>query len=955
MERFLYQCAKYISDKHKEDLFDVTVVFPGRRAGVFFLAYLQQEMEKPTLAPEITTIGEFISSRSDLLSGEKLELISVLYQAFKKHTHTQESFDEFYFWGEILLNDFNDIDRYLVDAKDLFTNISDIREIETIFDYLSEEQKKALAQFWGSIWLDDKKLFKEKYVDIWSKLFPIYVDFKESLYSKGIGFGGMIDRMVTENFDSVLPALKSKKIYFVGLNALNACEKSIFSRLQAVGKAEFLWDFDRAYLDDSNNLAGYFLRNNLRQFAPPADFVLNDACFSSSKNIEFLSVSSSYAQTQEIPTFVERYKENISGDFDNTAIVLADESLLFPVLSSLPDNTESINVTMGYPVKNSTVFGLLNLLVNLIRNTRISEDGNKSVYHRFVTDVLNHQLSKIWENQEVSDFLTLVKKENRITIDPDQLQFSEFHTSLFAIPDDLKDYTSYFLDVLKKIYVSLEAESEKHEMLLEVIFSIYQSVEKLGRVVQSVDGGQVVLSDQVYFRLFGQYLGNLSVAFEGEPLRGVQVMGILETRCLDFENLIILGLNENKWPRTFTAPSFIPHNIRKGFGLPGIDEQDAMYAYYFYRLVQRAGNISATYNVNREGIQSGELSRYGYQLKYDSVHTPKEKGISFDFHNPPGEPISVKSSDEIVRTLMQRNSRDKGLSPTAIITYLQCNLRFYFRYCLGLPEPDEVLEEMDGATFGNVFHDSIEQLYKPFVGKVVESSDLEVLLRDPVKIQNEIRKQIGIHFLKRKGKRTEKVKLEGKTLLFYENIHSYLSQLIKQDKECAPFQVVSLENKYCVPVSFEAGGNSQTLFLEGKVDRIDQINGRYRILDYKTGNVGDLNFKKIDDLFIRNEGKVKKEILQALIYAHLFTEVEKRMDVYPAIYVMKNLFKTGFDPNVKMNGMDVDFSEIQDDFLAELRILLGEMFSPQNTFTQSEKEEQCKYCPYNKICRRFVQ
>uniref|UniRef100_UPI0032170C9B PD-(D/E)XK nuclease family protein n=1 Tax=uncultured Draconibacterium sp. TaxID=1573823 RepID=UPI0032170C9B len=953
MERFLSQAARYIYQKHSHELSELCLVFPNRRSGAFFTQYLQDEIDAPVIGPQTTTINELITGYSQLHKGEKLQLISVLYDVFRRYTKTTETFDEFYFWGEILLADFNDIDRYLVDAKDIFTNISDLKEIESIFDYLTPEQKKALEQFWGSMAVVDKKGFQEKYTFIWDKLFPVYSELKRELQENGLAFPGMVDRSVVENLADAGFEFPYKKYYVIGLNALNACEKKFFNYLVRMEKAEFLWDFDSTYLEDMQNEAGFFLRENLVHFPPPEDFELDAELFSQRKNIKLVAVSSVYGQSQQIPVFLDETRLDYKREFDNTAVVLADENLLFSALGAIPENIGTVNVTMGYSVRNSVVYGFLMLLVTLLKNKR--KEGHAFVsYYRYVTDVLNHQIMGGSEPEKSKLFVAELKQKNRMTVELGEIDFSPLHKQIFALPEKIEDYSSYFLRILELLYQQFKNSEVADSMLLELIYSIYQAVEKLGAVVKSVGESQKrEISEAVYFRLFSQYLGQVSVAFEGEPLSGLQVMGILETRCLDFENLIVLGLNENKWPRKFTAPSFIPFNIRKGFGLPGIDEQDAMYGYYFYRLVQRAKNVTATYSVVKEGIGTGELSRYGYQLLYDSVHKPELANLDYVFANDIAKDITIYSSKDVVQKLLENNSEEHPLSPSAINTYLHCKLKFYLRYIVNLPEPDEVKEEIDGVVFGNIFHDTLEELYKPFIGKMVGKNDLENLLKDRVRLENEITKQIAIHYLKKKKPVKGPVKLQGKTLLIFENAITYLKQLLRVDLGIAPFKIVSLEEKYKRWVELNLNGVKTSVCIGGKIDRVDQVDGQVRVLDYKTGNVDSLGFAKIEDLFDSEIKKPKKEILQAFIYSWGLSESLSDDVIQPAIYSLRSLFADNFSPNVKKNRKDVLFEDVKEDFDLNLKQLVAEIHSEKNIFSQTEHTDKCQYCPYKAICRRF--
>ncbi len=951
MERFLYRCAEYIYKNHPDSLHEVCVVFPNRRAGAFFNAYLQKQLTLPVIGPKVTTVNEFISGFSDLQQGEKLLLISELYGIFIKHTTTNEGFDDFYFWGEVLLSDFNDIDRYLTDAKDLFTNVSDLKEVDQLFDYLTPEQKEAISYFWGSIPATGKKMHHQNFISIWSSLHKIYTEFKAQLEESGIAYPGMIYRQVAEKFLAGAPDLEYSKYYIVGLNAMNNCEKLIFKSIKH--QADFLWDYDNFYLEDSVNEAGNFLRDNLKLFPPPVDFKFNANCFLKNKNIRLVAVPSNYGQAQEIPRFLQDNGSEIRREFDNCAIVLADESLLFPALGAIPEDIKAINVTMGYPVKNSMVYGFLLLLVNLLKNHRTDKEGQVVVYHRFVTDILNHQMLIKIAPEQNKEFLEKIRKYNRINIKLNEIDFSPMHQLLFSLPENVNEYSRYFLDVLGELYKLVRASEPANQLLPELIHTLFQSVEKIGKIILDVQKEQSrEISEQVYFRLFSQYAGQSIVAFEGEPVYGMQVMGILETRCLDFDNLIILGLNENKWPRTYTAPSFIPYNLRKGFGLPGADEQNAMYAYYFLRLVQRAKNISATYSTLKEGINTGELSRYGYQLLYDSAQKVKKSTLDFQFTNEPVASISVIGSAAKTAKLLERNSREVPLSPTAINMWLQCRLRFYFRYILQLDEPEEMKDEIDSPVFGRIFHETIERLYKPLIGKTIERADLERIKNNKVLIENEITRAIGKHYFRQPN--PGKIILDGKTVLIFENIKIFLQRLIEIDMNLVPFELILLEERLTAPLSVLVNGRMETIYVGGVIDRIDKVNGNLRIIDYKTGNVESFSLNELGELFEKDTPKQKKEILQALIYCMVYKENFGAPTVLqPAVYSLRRLFEEKFSPELKWNKANLIFQDVEMEFSGLLKELISEIFSHDNFYSQTPLNKYCQYCAYNKICQKY--
>lgn len=964
MQRFLEICAIYIYSNFSDNLSNICIVFPNRRAGVFFTAYLQKLLSKPVIAPEITTINDLMQSLSPLVVTDRLMLISKLYEVFRRETRTKETFDDFYFWGEVLLADFDDIDKYLVNARDLFQNIADVKDIERHFDYLTDEQKEMLERFWGSLRNYEKREHERDFVSLWNKLFSVYSQFKQQLSALQIGYAGMAMRDGIEQLGTIDSALPYNKYLFVGLNALNTCEKQLFSRLKESGKAEFLWDYDTWYLGNQVNDAGKFLRENLRNFPPPNNFDLDTDSFFHPKTIEIVSVPSAFGQSQVIPQFFTQPDINISNkigsrttslNFDNTAVVLADESLLFPVLGALPGNIEGINVTMGYPVKNSPVMGFLYLLSSLLRNTSFTDDKPVRLYFRQVADILNHQLLSGVEVEKVQKTLKNIIAENKVYVDPEELYFSPIHSIIFKLPATVNHYSSWYLKVLEQLYF-ITGENGENKIIKELIYHIYLAVEKLQHTIDEVlRTDDVPVSPTIFFRLMNQYMAQVSVPFEGEPLTGLQVMGILETRCLDFENLIIIGLNEDIWPRSYTVPSLIPYNLRKSFGLPGIDDQDAMYAYYFYRLVQRAKRVTATWNTIREGMSGGELSRYGFQLKLLSPHKVISRSFDYPFVSQPVAPITVQSGKIISEKLLKMNSEGRILSPSAINTWLSCSLRFYFRYVLGIEEPDEVAEEIDRRAFGNIFHKAVENLYAPFIGKTIDEKTLVTLKSNKQNIDNCIQKAFATEFFKRTESDFKEIQIEGKALLIFSTIRSYILNLIEIDINNAPITLHSLEGYFESIVDIHVNGLSHGIRVGGKIDRLDSVAGNLRVIDYKTGNLenGDLSCKQLNDIINPDIKKQKKEIVQALIYSLILKKkYYPGQPISATIYAILKLNDETFNPNIRIGNNNIEIGELEQEWENLLIEILSSIYSPESEFSQTIHNERCKYCPYNLICRR---
>jgi len=641
MSPFLKQVANYLYTNHRSELSDFCLVFPGRRAGVFFTAYLNEMVETSMLSPEIITINELISSVSGLQQADQVALVLKLQEVYSKVTGHQEPLDEFFFWGEILLSDFDDIDKYLLNADDLFTNISDLKDLENQFEYLTAEQKAAIEEFWGNLEKVPHSFNKEKFIGIWIKLAEIYHQFRESLRQNNIAYSGMIYRDVADGLAEQLPVeLKAKKYVFIGFNALNNCEKAIFKKLDNLNKALFFWDFDEFYLKDNENEAGRFLRTNMIGFPAPKNFVPEKSVIPRNRKITMVSVPGNITQAQaiNIPQVVKSFQ--INSRFDNTAFVLADENLLIPVISAVGKNFADINITMGYPFVNTPVYGFISQVISLQKNIRKS--GSSPVfYHKPVVAILNHQFVV---NVEIKTFVSGIYKRNKVYLEAGELNINPFVRKIFARPESWLDILDYFLDVLKELALKFDsAENEQVKLESEYLFQAYLTVQRLKDTLEALNVPDFPV--KILYRLLDQSLRRISIPFEGEPLTGLQVMGLLETRCLDFDNLVLFSANEGFLPRIAAGHSFVPYHLRKGFGMPTYEDRDAMYAYYFYRLIQRSEKTVLVYNSITEGIASSEKSRFLYQLLYDSEFEIEELNLSFNFKGTTNEPISIETSE----------------------------------------------------------------------------------------------------------------------------------------------------------------------------------------------------------------------------------------------------------------------------------------------------------------------
>jgi hypothetical protein len=942
---FLKQVANYLYTYRRDELSEYCLVFPGRRAGVFFTAYLNELVEQPMLSPEIITINELISNLTDLQETDTVSLVLKLQEVYSKVTGLQESLDEFFFWGEILLGDFDDIDKYLLNADDLFRNIADLKELENQFDYLTDEQRKAIEEFWGNLEKVPSSFNKEKFIDIWMKLADIYHRFKISLKETGIAYPGMIYREVAETLnENQLTELPAEKYVFVGFNALNNCEKTIFRKLDKQKKAMFFWDYADFYMKDVENEAGSFLRTNLVQFPAPKDFRLEEP-ETARRKLKLVAVPGNITQAQAInlPGVLDKF--HLNSRFDNTAFVLADENLLIPVISSVGNSFQEINITMGYPFVNTPVYGFISQLISLQRNVRRSS-RSAVFYYKPVVALLNHQFVV---TNPIKQFVSEIHRRNKVYINASELKINPFVARLFSSPETWSDLLDYFLDILKELSLKYNpANDERHKLESEYLYQAYLAIQRLKDSLSQLNIPDFPV--KIMFRLLDQGLKRISIPFEGEPLTGLQVMGLLETRCLDFENLVLFSANEGFLPQIAAGHSFVPYHLRKGFGIPTYEDRDAMYAYYFYRLIQRNRNTVIVYNSITEGISFSEKSRFLYQLQFDSDFEIEEINLSFNFRGTTNEPIAIQGNERYVEQLISKYSSNK-LSPSAINTWLDCRLKFYFKYLAGIKEKEELKEEIDAVLFGNLFHYTIEKLYLPFVGKTVEEHALNLLASDRRKIDEKVMEAIAVQYFRMSPEEAGKVKLSGQSILIANHIREYVVQLIRNDIKFAPFEVLSLEQDYSEDFDVQSGERSIKIKVGGIVDRLDRTTDGIRIVDYKTGRNLKLDFKEWDQLINRENKERRKEIFQTLIYSDIINRSEL-LPILPTIYKLDNLFDEEFNPSVVFQGERIVYQRFISEFREVFSSVLSEMFDSHTTYDQVKDSQKCSYCPYNKICKR---
>lgn len=960
---FLYNVANAHYKAYGSNISRFTFVFPNRRAGVFFQHYLSQIAKKPIFSPQILTVADLFQNLTTYQKADRIEMLFMLYDIYIKISKSTETFDEFMYWGEMLLNDFDDVDKYLVDAKQLFRNIYDLKEIESDFDFLTEDQINAIKRFWSNFLPIGTNAKKKDFAEMWEVLYALYSELRTQLKSRGLAYEGMIFREVAEKIKQEEDLnLTFEKIIFVGLNAHSLSEETFLKYLKKKGIADFYWDYSSPLVCDSDNRASLFISKNRMLF--PSSLPLEAETKTLEKPVlELVGIPSVVGQAKYVNTILQGLLEKgeIAGPDKsmNTALVLPDENLLLPVLYSIPKEIDSINVTMGYNLHNSSISGLMEHVFELQRNIRKS-DGRFYFYYRPVLAILSHRYVANITGTLAQQLQEEILKYNKIIVDVDDLNAHSFLKCIFQpinswgeVADYLKKILSYLSAALKEE----EKEEEEEESIRyldiekEFIIEYYKTINKLKETLQHIT---VEMSTETYVRLLKKLIQGVTVPFRGEPLSGLQIMGVLETRALDFDNLIITSMNEGIFPMKRATSSFIPYNLRQGFGLPTYEHQDSIFAYHFYRMINRAKRIYLLYDTRTDGMQTGEVSRYFNQIKhlYADHFDIKERLAVYKVSSQEGVPIVIEKTPQVMQKLQRfLKGGDSKLSASSLNTYLDCPLQFYFSKVEGLTEEDEVTENIEASTFGTIFHSVMEWLYQPLKGKMITADLLRNISKDEALLTGLITKSFAVNYFKT----PERIKpLTGQNYLTGEVIRKYVKQLLAVDAKFTPFiyqnSEIRIEELYKLDSGLEVN-------LTGFIDRVDEVRGHTRIIDYKTGK-GILLYRDMSELFDKDMKNRPKAVMQVFMYAHLYLLQHQKAIVESGIYYLRNLFDSKFDPTViyKPTTKDSiridDFSACKDEFRERFDACLEEIFDTDIPFEQTTTGEACQWCPFTNICQK---
>jgi hypothetical protein len=952
MHSFLRTTAERILRDY-QDMNQLVLVLPNRRAGLFLAKHLGTLITKPHWMPQIKTIEDVFYGLAGRKPTDQLTLIFELYRVYSSFNPTPEPFDRFYYWGEMILKDFNDLDSFMVDAVRLYHQLEEVKEIENDLTYLTDSQIRLIREFWKSFEVKEKAQ-QDKFLKFWKQLRPLYERFQAALALSGHSYSGMLYREVIDRLDRLdRPGLK---YIFIGFNAFSTTEEKLIKHFISEFEADILWDLDAYYLDDVRQEAGLFFRQYRKDkiFGPTFPEKVENRVKENKATIKIHAVPLKVTQANLVGNLIEN--REVGQALEETVIILPEEQLLFPILHALPHSVDKVNVTMGYPVKNAPAYGFLESMLELQQYVSIKE-GQVLFYHKSVRGILSSNYFRSWNNDFVSSLLRHIEESNQVYISAETLaEGGELFQLVFG-----KVEVEGLFPYLKKVIKALVTQLNLPELQQSYLYQCYKQLTRLDELFHKESGTAIGLD--FYIRLFKQVFREVKLPFEGEPLEGLQVMGVLETRNLDFKRVIICNMNEGNFPPASNMNSMVPFNLRRAFGLPVQEQNDAIYAYTFYRLLHNAEEVHLIYSTESDEGKAGEKSRYIQQLVLESGLEIEEQAVHVPVDLQPASAILIPKDQKITNILSKyeidgQQQRKPRLSPSAINVWLDCRLKFYFQYVVEIRERDEVQERIDPAVFGNLAHYSLEFLYKGFNKRKgrfhlypEDFDDLSVNWISPA-VELAIRKHFSLadH---------EEMALSGQLVIARDVLQRYIKRLLEVDKSYAPFEIISLEGSknYTADIGIDLPDGKKTVGLKGIIDRVDRVGDTIRLVDYKSGS-DKKNFPDIDSLFDRNNKQRNKAAMQTMMYGLLYKasyEGVLNHPLKPAVFNLKDIFNEEFNPylimGVRNSKQEINsYQEYESEFVAALGACLSEIFHPDVPFDQTEDEAVCNYCPYKSIC-----
>jgi len=957
---FLEYVAEDIIGKYGTDLSRIAVVFPNKRAALFLNEHLARIAGQPVWSPAYITISDLFRQHTDLKPADPIKLICDIHKSFTKCTGIDETLDHFYGWGQLLLADFDDIDKNMADADSIFCNLKDIHELDDI-SYLDDEQKEMLKRFFANFSDDIESELKKRFLSLWSHFGDIYHDYNRRLTEQGIGYEGAIYRKVASE-ESL--QMKYDKYLFVGFNLLQKVERVLFSRLMKEGKAKFYWDFDEYYMPTARAQQSASVPNNTASFAAyltdfPNELDNTDrdiyANMRRPKRIRFISSPTENAQARFASNWLlesERYKAG-----RKTAVVMCDESILLPIMHSLPPEADKVNITSGFPLAMTPVASLVMLLFDLY-TLGLRKKGTAFNPH-YLKKLMAHPYARHLQEVHLKEMNDVHLKG----VHSKGVHLSQVHQEGSAA------LLQHIATLVKQVGIATKQEGDA--LMQESVFRMFTILNRLAALA---DSGDLLVDNTTLRRLVSQLVGAASIPFHGEPVIGVQIMGVLETRNIDFDNVLLLSCNEGNMPKGVNDSSFIPYSIRKAHGLTTIDNKVAIYSYYFHRLLQRAGDITIAYNNSTDNGHTGEMSRFMLQLLVESGQKIDHYSLTAKNQPTPLMPKAIEK-DETALSKLEEMSR---LSPSAINTYIRCKLAFYYQYIAHIKEPDSDPETIDNRMFGNIFHRAAYLIYKDITdhSPVIEKAHIQAYLSN---------RKLLASVVDRAFEEEECKTNNGLQIINREVIIEYITKLLKIDQQLCPFSILAMEEeaKVYTQLSFTipSGGalkggalvssaprtsaptKQYNLTIGGIIDRLDAITDkqtgkrRIRVVDYKTGNKPSSAIKSIEEVFDPKNiaSKHSNYFLQAILYSLIVSRSKEwnaaNDAVSPALLFIKQAATNDYDPTLCIDKHPIsDVTVYEEEFLTKLKETVADMYSPDAAFTPTDDRKKCELCPYRMLC-----
>ena len=923
MKTFLEDIAQELLKGGENDFSKTCIVLPNRRAGVFLRDAISRQSNKAIWAPTVLSIEDFVFSLSDLAKADQTTLLFSFYEVYRQSVSDPQTIELFANWAPTFLSDVNELDLNLIDAEDIFAQLYSVERIARWNPETGQPTD-----------------FQQKHLDFVKQLFPYYKQLLEVLTSRKVGYQGMAFRSVAENAKKVIANSEWEQVWFAGFNALTISEEQILNAWQQSGKGKLFWDVDEYYADDAVHEAGHYIRRYTNGYSDlkigkeynwKANRLATD-----DKEVHLIGVQRNMAQAQVAGSILEsKLKNAVDGSLANTAVVLNDEQMLIPLLSSIPTDLVKVNITMGYGLVQSQSAVLVEKLFKLY--IKFAEQDSR-FYLEDVLAIKDDAFCRLVGAEVFGDFNT---GDKQVYLNAEKFNGSNLGKLLFN--EELSSVVG-FLNGLKRIIAHFGAKlsaDESDSLEQEFLFLLDGLSQRLLDLNAEFGG---IDSIKTLHSFWKQLLRNQQLDFVGEPLHGLQVMGMLETRNLDFEEVIMLGVNEGNLPSNAHSNSYFTFDIRRAYGLACQNERDAVTAYHFYRLLQRAKKVYLIYDQDTDSLGRGEVSRYVRQLMMEKKSNITLREWNLEQEIPPNgfspEIIIEKTEDAFAKMLAQA---ERGFSPSALNTYRSCSLKYYFRYVAEIREQDQFAQDIDHAKFGTAVHDTLEALYTSHLNKPVSEEILKGM-------KARIKEVLELKFEEQLPSVGE---LVGKNLLAFEVANSYVTKALNHDiRTVRSGQIITplqLEEDLIGSVKLKVNGEEISVNLKGKADRIDRLSdGTTRMIDYKTGSFDKKTAIKFVDEF---DSTKADHAFQLLTYLVMYASNHEIDSVQPTVFYLRSQ-KVEFPITVSQEKVNLENEDLLNYGKERITDLLSGLLQKENPFAQTEDQTVCSYCDFKEVCQR---